>query len=338
MKHRERLTVALRGEPVDRPPISLWRHFGGIDMTEDGLVDVMLDFQRMYDFDFLKFMPTGMYSTLDWGVQTTWEPHARGTRTVTRHAIAKPSDWDALPLLDIEAGQLGMVNRALARTVAGTDPETPVLQTIFSPLTTANKMAGPVLLPHLRQHPDRLRLGLETIAEVTERMIQAAIDRGAGIFYASQMASADVLTEAEVEEWETPYVKRLVGPIKGTTLVFIHAHGTHLWFDCVAAWPADGLNWHDRRGGPSLSQARRQTNTGLLGGIDGYGRLRDGSLSELFAEISDATQQVNRGLVITPGCVIPMDCPPHLIRAAREAIDMLARSVPRAAGMEPSPR
>jgi uroporphyrinogen decarboxylase len=325
MKHRERLALALRGEPVDRPPLSLWRHFGGIDMTEDGLVDVMLDFQRQYDFDFLKFMPTGMYSTLDWGVETTWEPHARGTRTVTRHVIGKPSDWEALPLLDIDKGQLGMVNRALARTVAGTDPDTPVLQTIFSPLTTANKMAGQVLLPHLRQHPDRLRAGLATIAEVTERMIAAAIDRGAGIFYASQMATADVLTEAEVAEWETPHVERLLGPLKGAATVFIHAHGNHLWFDSVAAWPADGLNWHDRRGGPSLAEARRRAGGGLLGGIDGYGHLRDGSLSELFAEIADATRQVDRGLVVTPGCVIPMDCPPHLIRAAREAIEALKK-------------
>ena len=321
MKHRERLTAALRGEAVDRPPISLWRHFGGIDMSEDGLVEVMLDFQREYDFDFLKFMPTGMYSTLDWGVETSWEPHARGTRTVTRHAIAGPADWESLARLDVEAGQLGMVNRALDRTVKATDPDTPVFQTIFSPLTTANKMGGPLTLPHLRQHQESIRAGLEIIAEVTERMIVAAIERGAGIFFASQMASADVLTEAEVDEWETPYIRRLLEPVRGKALVFIHAHGNHLWFDRVREWPADGLNWHDRRGGPSLAAARARTQMGLLAGIDGYGKLRTGSRAELLAEISDAALQVERGLVVTPGCVIPMDCPPHLIRAARESIE-----------------
>ena len=27
MTRRERLAAALRGEPVDRPPVALWRHF-----------------------------------------------------------------------------------------------------------------------------------------------------------------------------------------------------------------------------------------------------------------------------------------------------------------------
>jgi uroporphyrinogen decarboxylase len=111
--------------------------------------------------------------------------------------------------------------------------------------------------------------------------------------------------------------------VKGTAIVFLHAHGNELYFDQVKEWPADGLNWHDRRGGPSLAEARRRTSTGLLGGIDGYGKLRNGPRDELLAEIADAARQVDRGLVITPGCVIPMDCPPHLIRAARDAVESL---------------
>ena len=30
MTHRERVAATIAGQPVDRPPISLWRHCGGM--------------------------------------------------------------------------------------------------------------------------------------------------------------------------------------------------------------------------------------------------------------------------------------------------------------------
>ena len=68
MTHRERIQATLRGEAVDRPPVSLWRHFPREDETVEGLVKATVRFQREYDFDLVKLMPTGMYGVIDYGV------------------------------------------------------------------------------------------------------------------------------------------------------------------------------------------------------------------------------------------------------------------------------
>jgi uroporphyrinogen decarboxylase len=322
ISHRERIRRAFAGERVDRVPISLWRHFGGIDMTADGLTEAMVQWQATYDFDFLKFMPTGTYPIIDWGAETIWEPLARGIRTVTKYPVSAPRDWESLAPLDVERGILGMVNSALRQTVRAVGPELPVLQTIFSPMTVAAKLATPaVAIAHSRQNRASFERGLETIADVTERMITAAVAAGADIFYVSQAGTADVFGREELALWETPYARRLLTPVVEQVLVVTHTHGDHLWFEDLLEWPGHAINWHDRQGGPSLAEARRLTGKGLVGGIRGYGFLRNGSRVQLLEEISEAIAQVDCGLVVAPGCVVPMDCPPHLLEAARTAVD-----------------
>lgn len=320
MTHRERLTGTLAGQPVDRPAISLWRHFGGIDMTSAGLADAMVGFQREFDFDFVKFMPTGTYTIIDWGAETEWIPNDHGIRTVRGLPISSPDGWARLPILDTSAGVLGMVNAALAETTRRIGPDTPVLQTIFSPLSTARKLAGDAALAHLRQHPDQFAAGMETIAAVTGQLLSDAVERGADIFYVLQSGSADVLTRDEFERWEAAYARRLLGGLRGT-LVVVHSHGDHLWFAELADWPVNGVSWHDRAGAPGLAEARTMLGHGLVGGIDGWSTLRSASPADVRAIIVDAIEQGAGRVAVAPGCVIPADSAPHLIRAARDAVD-----------------
>src|SRR5947207_13839816 len=52
----ERVTNALRGEAVDRPPFSFWYHFGLQHMPAHKHAEAEIDFYRAYDLDFLKVM------------------------------------------------------------------------------------------------------------------------------------------------------------------------------------------------------------------------------------------------------------------------------------------
>lgn len=319
MTHRERVAATLRGEAVDRPAISLWRHFGGIDMTSQGLTDAMVGFQRAFDFDFVKFMPTGTYTIIDWGAETVWEPNATGIRTVKRVPVRSVADWAALEDLDTSAGVLGMVNTALAATVAAVGPDTPVLQTIFSPLTTARKLGGDATLAHLRQDPEAVTAGLATIERVTARLIDDAVARGADIFYAVQSGTADVLSRDEFETWETAPAARLLRSLPSETIVVLHTHGDHLWFDEVTGWEVDAINWHDRLAGPSLAEARARTDKAVIGGIEAWSDLRSGTREDIQAQVRAALDSTS-GVIIGPGCVIPADAAAHLITAAREAV------------------
>src|SRR5688500_14768567 len=107
MNHWERIQAALKGAEVDRAPVSLWRHFPGDDMTAPGLARVMVDWQRKYDFDFVKFMPTGMYGVHDWGAQTEYGPGFGGSRILVKPGVTDPNQWPKLPKLNVTQGAYG---------------------------------------------------------------------------------------------------------------------------------------------------------------------------------------------------------------------------------------
>ena len=57
LSHRERIEAIMRGETPDRPAISLWRHFYHLESTAKGLAEAMLEYQKKYDWDFMKINP-----------------------------------------------------------------------------------------------------------------------------------------------------------------------------------------------------------------------------------------------------------------------------------------
>ncbi len=52
----KRVLAALSRQPVDRPPVSFWRHVPDVDHTAPGLAEAMPAFQRRSDLDFVKVM------------------------------------------------------------------------------------------------------------------------------------------------------------------------------------------------------------------------------------------------------------------------------------------
>ena len=54
---------------MDRPPVSMWRHFYAEETAADTLAEAMLGFQREYDWDFMKVNPRASYHAEDWGLE-----------------------------------------------------------------------------------------------------------------------------------------------------------------------------------------------------------------------------------------------------------------------------
>ncbi|MBI2457810.1 MAG: uroporphyrinogen decarboxylase, partial [candidate division NC10 bacterium] len=52
----ERVRAALAGKPVDRPPFSVWYHFGNQHASPEWTAQAHLDFFEAYDLDLLKVM------------------------------------------------------------------------------------------------------------------------------------------------------------------------------------------------------------------------------------------------------------------------------------------
>ena len=93
MDHWQRIEAAIAGEKCDRVPVALWRHFPVDDQDPAKLAARTLEWQRAWDFDLVKFMPSGTYSVEDWGAKSVDEGAANGARAISVPGIHAPQEW-----------------------------------------------------------------------------------------------------------------------------------------------------------------------------------------------------------------------------------------------------
>ena len=325
---RQRLETCLAGALPDRPPVALWRHFPVDDQTPEGLAAAALDFQRHYDFDFIKITPTSSFCLRDWGVQDEWRGAPEGTRNYTRRVIHSPEDWTRLKILDPYTGKLGeqlACLRLLKSEVGRDQDEAPIIQTIFSPLAQAkNLVGGEQLVVHMRQHPEAVHAGLKIITETTRQFLEAACQTGiAGVFYAIQQASYDLLSEQEFKEFGKKYDLEVLEPAKELWLNLAHLHGKDVMFRQVVDYPVGIINWHDRETFPSLSEAQSIYSGVLCGGLQREITMVLGNPVQVTAEARDAIQATGgKRFILGTGCVLPIIAPRANILAARCSVEL----------------
>jgi uroporphyrinogen decarboxylase len=322
MNKKQRVLAAIHGETVDRPPIALWRHFPMADQDAAALARAHLDFQTRWDLDIIKVTEASGYPGDDWGARAEYRPNREGTRTALAYPVQSPRGWRGLPLLDARQGVLGRELQALRLTRAGAGPDIHILPTIFSPLSAAKYLARARLLDDLRHHPADLHAGLKTVAEVTARFAAACLDSGAdAIFFATQFASLDALTEDEYAEFGEPYDRLVLDAVAGRAeFVLLHAHGARPMFRRLSNYPVQIINWHDRTTLPDLAGGQAVFAGAVAGGLDEWGALQQ-SPEAASAQARDAVRATaGRRFMLAAGCVIPIDTPDAHIQAVRQAV------------------
>jgi len=324
LSHRERLENTLAGERPDRVPVALWRHFPVDDQSPDRLAAATSAYQGLFDFDLIKVTPSSSFCLRDWGIQDEWRGEPEGTRQYTRRVIQTPDDWLKLTLLDVTAGQLGAQLECLRLLSKSLAPRTPLVQTIFSPLSQAKNLAGPAeLLVHLRKWPDAVKAGLERISSVTINFVEEARKTGIdGIFYAVQHAQYGLLNEQEFSEFGRDFDFRVLAAASGLWLNMLHLHGNQVMFSKVSDYPVQVINWHDRHTVPSLKDALELFPGTLCGGLRQWETLLLGNPEQVRSEALDAILATSgRRLILGTGCVTPTTAPYGNLLAARHAVD-----------------
>jgi uroporphyrinogen decarboxylase len=327
MDHWARIEAAVAGRAVDRVPVALWKHFPHDDQDAGKLAARTLEWQRAWDFDLVKFMPSGTYGVEDWGARTAFEGAENGARVVTEAGVKRAEDWPRLARIDPAKGVLGAQNAALAQAAKELKGSVPILQTVFSPLTTARKLRGEGLVEDLRTNPQALEAGLRVIADVTIEFSLAALNAGAhGLFFATQLATTDILKEEEYRKFGVRFDLEILQKVKGKSrLNMLHMHGMNVMFDLLADYPVDMVNWHDRLTPPDLKNGMKKFKGAAIGGIEESRFLATASEAEVRAQVRDAIAQTGgKRLVVGPGCVAAIAAPERNIRAvveeARKAI------------------
>ena len=162
ISHRGRMKICLAGETPDRPPVAMWRHFPVDDQHGDTLAAAHIQFQQNYDWDLLKVTPASGYFVYDWGVEDAWNGHPHGTRDYTKRVIHKPEDWASLEPLSPHKGHLKEMLDGLRQIVDAVGQHTPVIFTIFNPLSQVKKLVGDEdLSRHITHHPEETTQALE---------------------------------------------------------------------------------------------------------------------------------------------------------------------------------
>lgn len=325
MDKRERLHATINGEPVDRVPVALWRHFPVDDQRPADLAAATLEWQNQYDFDFVKVTPASSFCLKDWGMQDAWTGNPEGTRDYTNRLIHGPDDWAALKVLVPNEGHLAGQLEALRLIGAGLGGATPFIQTIFSPLSQARNLVGAASLPvHVRQYPKEVKAALDVITQTTVAFVQAARSTGIdGIFFALQMATTRVFSEAEYHEFGEPYDRRILEAAGGLWLNLTHLHGDDVMFDLAATYGTPVVNWHDLETPPTLAEGLARVRGAVCGGLRQWDTMVRGTPEQVHAEALAAIAQTEgRRLILGTGCVTPTTAPRANLRAAREAVEI----------------
>jgi uroporphyrinogen decarboxylase len=326
LTHRQRLEKVVAGQMPDRTPVVLWRHFPVDDQTPDRLAAATAAYQRSFDFDLIKVTPSSSFCLKDWGTQDTWKGEAEGTRNYTHHVIQTPEDWVRLPVLDPTVGHLGNQLRCLKMLVAEFSDQTPIIQSIFSPLAQAkNLVSSDLLSVHLRKYPELVEAGLKTITETTLRFLDEMVKTGVdGIFYAVQQAQYGLLSEDEFVHFGQKYDLQILAAVQSLWLNMIHLHGENVMFNLVSRYPAAIINWHDRHTQPDLAEAAASFPGVLCGGLSRLESLVLGTPEKIREEARQAYAATHgKKFILGTGCVVPVTAPYGNLLTARHCVNEL---------------
>lgn len=319
--HRERIQACLNGEQTGRAPVALWRHFPEEDQNPESLAAATIKFQQAYDFDIVKVTPASSFAVKDWGVEDEWTGSPEGSREYTRRVIHDAKDWEALKPLDPTAPHLAAQLHCLSLIRKEIGRDTPVIQTIFSPLAQAKNLAGnDMLLGHLRKYPEAVLKGLETITRTTVKFIEAARETGMdGIFYAVQHAQASMLELDEYKAAALSFDQEIVKAAEGFWCNVLHLHGRDIYFSLLRLLNFQIVNWHDRETYPSLMEAQSLFKGVSCGGLR-QETLASGTPAQVREEAQDAIEQTKgKRFILGTGCVVPYLAPRENIMAVRKS-------------------
>ncbi len=301
----ERVRAALAGKPADRPPFSIWYHFGNQHASAEWTAKAHLDFFEAYDLDLLKVMNDYDY------------PMPEGME-----AMATPDDLKRLGSFDVTRTPLGRQLQAIELIAKPLRGKALFVDTVFNAWNTLRRnLVKEAMEPLMREHPQALEAALQVVNDNLTTYALASLLRGASGIFLSVPATAESVTPEQYARFMRPFDLQLLSAIRGKGECHIlHAHGEKLYLDQLLDYPVDVLSWADLNGGPSIAEARRRSSLTLMAGID-HIKFPYVSARVIRDQVKAAGVQAdNTGFILAPGCSVPTYSFPPLIKAARDAV------------------
>jgi uroporphyrinogen decarboxylase len=333
MTKRQRLAATIAGRPVDRLPVSLWRHFYLQETTRAGFVEAMAAWQETYDWDFLKINARYSYHVEDWGNRYS-TPTSPTTGPALVHAVVRtPDDFRHLDRLDPD-GRDGRPARVLADHVGAVadlrrrlGPEVPLLMTVFTPMSVALDLAGGPqdLAALIAQDAGMVHVGLRTITDTFAALVRKYLAAGAdGIFLAAtHTATTTNFTADQYAEFGRPYDLEVLHAAREAPFNCLHVCKPRSLVRELADYPVPLLNWDTADpANPPLAHLAALEGKALVGGLDRHLMTDPGRLDAILAQARQVVDAMaDRPFVLGANCAIETTSTPEAVRAVRDFVE-----------------
>jgi uroporphyrinogen decarboxylase len=278
---RERVDRALKGQDVDRPPFSLWHHFGLEKEAPERHAEATIAFHRQHATDLVKVMSDFPY------------PKPKG-------------EWWQVKE---EANPFPAQIRALELIRAGVGNEAYFVETIFNPWYVAEKLSSKQEVIRLKtEQPQKLLDTLDVIAKSEANHARRALEAGAaGIFLAIQNADKRTLSLDDYRKFSEPFDRMVLAAAPSAHLNILHIHGNEVYLDhFLTGWPAAGINYSVAGTGVPLAKVRPRYTGVLMGGIaeNTYRTLKPAEIRQQYGQ---ARREAGKRFILAPGCSVPND-------------------------------
>jgi uroporphyrinogen decarboxylase len=340
------MTVIQRGVP-DRVPWSIWGHFPAVNWLdyyswelaqrngeESARAHIALLRELDYKMDLLKVTPFYRFMAMKWGSKFDFRNNEEEAPTLET-VVKEPSDWEKLWVLDPkkELREFVRTNEILSRDLR----TIPVIYTIPSPIIQAMNGVGTPerVLMDIKNNPDSLKQGLDTITETTKEFAKACIDTGIqGVFFGIGGGGRiwKDLSIPELEEYGLKYDKKILDELD-CDIKMLHICSTPQgnaqnqglmesgWFK---KYPVDMINW-DAHDYIWLDRGKEiyGDKFAICGGLDrSYNSLRSRKVEQIEAEVKKAITDAGEGggFMIGPGCTVYQNQPKASYNAVGRAV------------------
>lgn len=326
LNHTERLQALREGQAPDRPPISMWRHFYLEENDPRSFAQAMIDWQKHFDWDFLKINPKASYHYEPWGVKMEYSPDGVAKPVRASFPIATADDWANVKPLPVSHPEFQAQLFAIAAIRKALPRPFPIVMTVFNPLSVAGDMVpnDRMLIDHLRAAPELVTAALEAITETFVKLAPEIRNAGCdGLFFATtQWASSDQITPEELQTFGLAYDRRVWEAAGDDAFNVLHVCDSNNYLAHYREFPAALVNWD--AGDPTnpwLREGYEILKRPVMGGIGHKSDLVTGTpeiIREKTRRLIDEHRDIP--LAIGPGCAVPVTVSDEMIAAVRAAV------------------
>ncbi len=320
LSHHERIINCLQGIPQKGQPFAFWRHFPEVDQTSEGLARATIEWQKKWDFDFIKVTPSGSYAIHDYGVHDVYTGDPYGRRFTVRPLVTQPDQWVKMKPLDPESGFLGQQIHSIKLMKSAFGNSVPLIQTIFSPLAQLEKMSGSELLHHhMNAYPDAVKMVLKVLTFNTVSFIRACIHAGIeGIYYVVRAN----LPEREAlnlhHEFGMPYDLTCLKAANKLWLNILHLHAQWCHLSAFELYDTALVGMDSVQDPEKLKTALVETR--FLGGF--YRHQMVDSESDIETVFSGFRKSLDNHFIGGANCALALATPEWMINKARNLVQL----------------